>query len=259
MACYDYTISGCYDKDTGKALFNFTSFGECLHAVCYIDSGVHMGQIALTVDRGSCSDTYYGCIAEDGSFIVTVPPPDTVSISINGSGFCNGDVNAGDCQVAYYGGSSSADGSYTLDYGTGGMYGSLTLCPVTYTKTISWGVSYYRYCTIGGGSWGTITYTPVESYIQYNFAQKLIIATKYHIVTDTQVGITCDRYAVMVVSTWTGPTHYTSGRCGDEDFDEMTGASPTQYCRPLPQCPPSDPMLLFDNAGTAQVTGVGCE
>ena len=69
------TITGCYDKDTGKiTLEQSLALCTCTYSGCYISSGVHAGQISLVLETGTCDDTYYGCLnAVSGEFEITIP------------------------------------------------------------------------------------------------------------------------------------------------------------------------------------------
>ena len=71
----DETLTGCYDKDTGKVIFVQNGLlVKCYFSGCYVTDGVHEGQIQVTIENDRCDDVYYACLTNDtGSFAVTIP------------------------------------------------------------------------------------------------------------------------------------------------------------------------------------------
>ncbi len=66
-----FTITGCYNTAIGEARFTNTC---CFHPGCYVEtSGIHEGQIAVTIELLLCEDVFYGCYdSATGKFEVIV-------------------------------------------------------------------------------------------------------------------------------------------------------------------------------------------
>jgi len=69
------TIYGCYNSSTGAVNFVMGNYCySCPFTGCYVASGEHEGQIAVTVAKTDCNDTYYGCLnTSTGNFQLVVP------------------------------------------------------------------------------------------------------------------------------------------------------------------------------------------
>jgi len=93
------TIKGCYNASTGKVEFEQDT---CTYYGCYVKTGVHAGQIAITISETGacyhceCNDTYYACFDENtGKFSIEIPPfccdgtPNSVEAIVSTT-FCNG-------------------------------------------------------------------------------------------------------------------------------------------------------------------------
>lgn len=67
-------IYGCYNSSTGAITFAGEACDSGDYAGCFVTSGEHAGQIAVTVKEYSCDDIYYGCIdPTTGNFEVEIP------------------------------------------------------------------------------------------------------------------------------------------------------------------------------------------
>ncbi len=71
------TIEGCVIYIDGSIMFKQDGPGEddCTYYGCIIWTGVHAGQVAITVETELCDDIYYGCVDWDdgGKFKVDIP------------------------------------------------------------------------------------------------------------------------------------------------------------------------------------------
>lgn len=68
------TISGCVDRFTGEITFIGEACDEGDYTGCIERTGVHAGQVAVTIDEENCDDTYYGCVNRaTGEFDVPIP------------------------------------------------------------------------------------------------------------------------------------------------------------------------------------------
>ncbi len=85
------TIYGCVDwDDEGKVKF-YQNDGCCEYIGCIEWTGIHAGQVAVTINTTECSDVYYACIDwVSGKFQVIVPD----NCCDSGE---DGDIICGDC------------------------------------------------------------------------------------------------------------------------------------------------------------------
>jgi len=68
------TIYGCYNSITKAVTFEGEACDSGDYTGCYVASGEHQGQIAVTVSEANCDDTYYGCLnSSTGKFQVVIP------------------------------------------------------------------------------------------------------------------------------------------------------------------------------------------
>jgi len=68
------TIYGCYNSSTKAITFEGEACDSGDYTGCYVASGEHAGQIAVTISEVNCNDTYYGCInSSTGAFQVIMP------------------------------------------------------------------------------------------------------------------------------------------------------------------------------------------
>ena len=66
------TIYGCYNS--GAVTFAGEACDSGDYTGCYVASGEHAGQIAVTISEYNCDDTYYGCInTSTGKFQLVIP------------------------------------------------------------------------------------------------------------------------------------------------------------------------------------------
>jgi len=80
----DETLYGCVNWNTGKV--EFEQDPNCNYYGCMEWSGLHAGQVAVTVDTDECDDIYYGCVNwTTGKFEVRIPD------------YCCGEQNSTDC------------------------------------------------------------------------------------------------------------------------------------------------------------------
>jgi len=120
------TLTGCVTWPGGVITFTQNS-GCCRYSGCIEWTGIHAGQVAITIDTDNCNDTYYGCINwTTGAFEVSVPD----NCCDNGEG---SDIICGCCcncwnthksplyYSAFVSGSGAANGHYTLEW-FGGDY-----------------------------------------------------------------------------------------------------------------------------------------
>jgi hypothetical protein len=70
-------IAGCFNKANGKVTFaDEACDGTTDYEGCFVASGVHAGQIQVTIIDEQCNDTYWGCLDPTNSppsFEVTIP------------------------------------------------------------------------------------------------------------------------------------------------------------------------------------------
>lgn len=65
-------LTGCIHFNTGQ--ISFTQDPDCIYTGCLVTTGLHAGQIAVTVNTPYCDDIYYGCVDwSTGQFKVNVP------------------------------------------------------------------------------------------------------------------------------------------------------------------------------------------
>lgn len=68
------TICGHFDRATGVRIFPGAACDSGNYCGEFIRSGVHAGQIAVSIVEANCDDIYYGCIDRaTGKFSVTIP------------------------------------------------------------------------------------------------------------------------------------------------------------------------------------------
>jgi hypothetical protein len=66
------TIYGCYSA--GSIVFEGEACDSGDYTGCYVSSGEHAGQIAVTVSEDNCDDTYYACFdSGTGQFNLEIP------------------------------------------------------------------------------------------------------------------------------------------------------------------------------------------
>lgn len=68
------TIYGCVNRATGAITFADEACDGSDYSGCIVRTGVHTGQVAITISEYNCSDTYYGCVNRTtGQFQIEVP------------------------------------------------------------------------------------------------------------------------------------------------------------------------------------------
>lgn len=68
------TIYGCRNKTTGVITFEGEACDSGNYVGCRVKSGIHAGQIAVTILEDHCDDIYYGCRSKTtGKFQVIIP------------------------------------------------------------------------------------------------------------------------------------------------------------------------------------------
>jgi hypothetical protein len=96
------TITGCYDG--GSIVFEGEACDSGDYTGCYVSSGVHEGQIAITFSETNCEeDTYYACLSS-GSFSAQIPEDCCAGNCCNETtGACSEVDNQGNCANTWYG------------------------------------------------------------------------------------------------------------------------------------------------------------
>jgi hypothetical protein len=117
------TINGCLSLSTKQVVFQGEACNSGNYTGCYVSSGVHEGQIAVTFTEANCpADTYYACFNPGtGQFQLIIPDnccviygtpcsycqtpaetPSVVSCTFNGITTCNCiDVESGSYQYIF--------------------------------------------------------------------------------------------------------------------------------------------------------------
>jgi hypothetical protein len=112
------TIYGCYSA--GSIVFEGQACDSGDYTGCYVSSGEHAGQIAVTVSEVNCDDTYYACFdSGTGKFNLSIPDDCCVVLGNccnESTGVCTGDVLQENCADSWYGEKSCAYcGAYTCN------------------------------------------------------------------------------------------------------------------------------------------------
>ncbi|MFA5381907.1 MAG: hypothetical protein WC356_01990 [Candidatus Micrarchaeia archaeon] len=68
------TINGCLNLSTKQVVFQGEACDSGDYTGCYVSSGIHEGQISVTISEANCDDTYYACFnSGTGQFNLTIP------------------------------------------------------------------------------------------------------------------------------------------------------------------------------------------
>ena len=100
-------IYGCVDWATGQIKFAGEACDSGDYIGCVEWTGIHAGQVAITLSEVNCTDTYYGCVDwVTGKFQVSIPDdccaqsctyceqtPYTITATFSGITTCTGCVN----------------------------------------------------------------------------------------------------------------------------------------------------------------------
>jgi len=90
------TIYGCLNLTTKQVVFQGEACDDGDYTGCYVASGVHEGQIAVTISEANCDDTYYACFnSTTGKFQLIIPDD---CCEVLGS-CCNAEGEIGNCEV----------------------------------------------------------------------------------------------------------------------------------------------------------------
>lgn len=164
------TIYGCVDWSDGKVTF---SQDTCEYLACIIWTGVHAGQVAVTIETDYCDDTYYGCVdwSNDGKFQVSIPTfcceigegdisscpcsffdvggdmgwcvqPESIFVTVAGVSMCDGQYEGVGPAIYDWDGWPDYNGDYTLNWVNGCIYETVITTPGTWKHSRSDNDSY---------------------------------------------------------------------------------------------------------------------
>lgn len=132
------TIYGCRNKITGVITFEGEACDSGNYVGCRVKSGIHAGQIAVTILEPYCDDIYYGCRNKTtGKFQLVIPDiccgissvcrwcdtiqPSELYITLSGFTNCACTVWGADKSSKSFVG-SSMNGVYTVPHSSGCIY-----------------------------------------------------------------------------------------------------------------------------------------
>ncbi len=124
----DETITGCIDWSTNSVKFDQDS---CTYTGCIIWSGVHAGQVAVTVVKPTCEDTYYADIDySTGAWQLTLPDNCCVpGFNSDRGPFCGKCINdTPEWLTLYFSGSTPCSGHTSDECGHGWYHALLQNC-----------------------------------------------------------------------------------------------------------------------------------